>query len=339
MPAELASQNVLVGNSDWIGLNQVLYLAGAGFLQATAIPDSTHVTLKNLEDAGNDAYLDNVAPTTVIPSGSKLSPGGWQGPSAAALGGALLSANNLTDVANVATSRASLGLGTVAVQNANAINITGGTITGITDLAVADGGTGASTAANARTNLGLVIGTNVQAQDAFLTSIAALGTAADKMIYTTGVDTAAEAAITAVARALLDDATVAAQRATLEVLPRHGLIASLIGADMNTIVDQAITLVGSTKYVIRRIIVANASINLTTAAGGIYTGVGKTGTIIVAAAQVYTALTASGKYLDLTLEAVVGTDLFTAATIYLSLTTAQGAPASADYFLFGDNLA
>ena len=37
-------------------------------------------------------------------------------------------------------------------------SIIGGTITGITDLAVADGGTGSSNASGARTNLGLVIG-------------------------------------------------------------------------------------------------------------------------------------------------------------------------------------
>jgi hypothetical protein len=43
--------------------------------------------------------------------------------------------------------------GTIASQNANSVTITGGSVTGITDLAVADGGTGASTAAAARTNL------------------------------------------------------------------------------------------------------------------------------------------------------------------------------------------
>ena len=44
-------------------------------------------------------------------------------------------------------------LGTMSSQAASAVAITGGTITGITDLAVADGGTGSSTAAAARAAL------------------------------------------------------------------------------------------------------------------------------------------------------------------------------------------
>jgi hypothetical protein len=53
------------------------------------------------------------------------------------------------------TARTSLGLGSIATQNSNSVSITGGSVSGITDLAVADGGTGASNASGARSNLGL----------------------------------------------------------------------------------------------------------------------------------------------------------------------------------------
>lgn len=59
----------------------------------------------------------------------------------------------LLDDADASAQRTTLGLGTISTQAASNVSISGGTITGITDIAVADGGTGASTAAAARTNL------------------------------------------------------------------------------------------------------------------------------------------------------------------------------------------
>ncbi len=138
----------------------------------------------------------------------------------------------LLDDADATAQRTTLGLGSMAIQDASGVLITGGTavlssgtiayatinggvISGITDLAIADGGTGASTASGSRTNLGLAIGTDVQAYDDALASIAGLTTASGQIIYTTASDTYATSTITAAGRAILDDADASAQRTTL----------------------------------------------------------------------------------------------------------------------------
>jgi hypothetical protein len=75
------------------------------------------------------------------------------------------------------------------------------------------------TPAQVRTNLSLVPGTNVQAQDAGLQSISGLSTSADQTIYTTAADTYATTSLTSFGRSLIDDANAAAAQTTLNLVP------------------------------------------------------------------------------------------------------------------------
>lgn len=110
----------------------------------------------------------------------------------------------------------------------------------------------------------------------------------------------------------------------------------LIGANMNVTTDQAFVFPfsASRKFSLDQIVVANPSLSLTTAVGGIYTAITKGGTPIIAATQVYSALTGATTKVILTNAAAAATLVLT-SPIYLSLTTAQGAAATADFYLFG----
>lgn len=117
------------------------------------------------------------------------------------------------------------------------------------------------------------------------------------------------------------------------------LLGELISANMNSTADQQIVMFSApAKYIIRRIVVTNASVSLTTAVGGVYPQVSKGGTAIVANSQAYSGLNATSKFIDLTIASgyTSGGSILTAKSIYLSLTTAQGTAATADVYVYGD---
>jgi hypothetical protein len=119
--------------------------------------------------------------------------------------GKLSKSSNLSDLTDTSAARTNLGvaIGTnVQAYNSTLAAVAGGTYTGddsittvgtigtgtwaATDVALAHGGTGASDAAGARTNLGLVIGTNVQAYNSTLAAVAGGTYSGDDSITTVG---------------------------------------------------------------------------------------------------------------------------------------------------------
>ena len=120
------------------------------------------------------------------------------------------------------------------------------------------------------------------------------------------------------------------------------------GVNFNTTNDQPMAIPQRvTAFALAGILITNASISLTTAVGGFYPQAAKAGVAIVPAAQTYTMLTNSSLILWMTLSSFGQNTRFSSANlnsiagylnIWFSLTTAQGAPATADIYVLGYDL-
>lgn len=137
------------------------------------------------------------------------------------------------------------------------------------------------------------------------------------------------------------------------ILASQKVLASIRGANFNTTTDQPLILPPAiTAFQLTGLLITNASLSLTTAAGGFYTAASKNGSALVAAGQVYSSLTTANLLLLATLTAfaqtarlslnnlglLLGANNQNALALYFALTTAQGAAATADVFVLGIDL-
>lgn len=328
-PAVNSDVTVEVDDSRFMAIYMDVYQEGGGYYQVREIPDATHVVLRN---RGYDA---NSPPGTVIPSGARLTTAGEKGETGDVdTNGALMAANNLDELTDPDLALNRLGatdVGTALVKLTNP--------SAISFLRVnADNTVTARSAANFRTDLSLVVGTNVQAYDADLAAIAALTSAADRVPYATGAGTWALATLTTFGRSLIDDAAASNARETLgKVLPRYGLLGQAVGLDISSALNDTQITIEATRYIVDKIIVENASTSMTTATLGMFTDVGGGGTTI-AADQALSSLTSASKWDALTLESIAGTDSFTAGHLYARCGTAQAGTETVDVHVFGYRL-
>ena len=126
------------------GVTTTVYCDGTNFFTALSGTVGNFTVNGNLGVTGTTALTGALTGTTAAFSGaiSSVSPAFTGIPTAPTAA----PATNTTQIATTAFVTAATGtLGTMSTQNANNVSITGGTITGITDITVADGGTGRST--------------------------------------------------------------------------------------------------------------------------------------------------------------------------------------------------
>lgn len=113
------------------------------------------------------------------------------------------------DILDVEQTAANITGGSITGTNITSANvtITGGSISGITDLDIADGGTGASSASAARTNLGLAIGSDVQAWNANLDTWSGKTAPSGTVVGTTDTQTFTDKTISGASNTITVDGT------------------------------------------------------------------------------------------------------------------------------------
>jgi hypothetical protein len=125
------------------GVTALVYCDGTNFYNALTGLVGNFTVNGNLSVTGNET----VTGTLGVTGATSLTTGSISGIVTAPTATAGTNTTQLATTAFVGTAvtAATGSLGTMSTQNANNVAITGGSITGITDLAVADGGTGRST--------------------------------------------------------------------------------------------------------------------------------------------------------------------------------------------------
>lgn len=112
------------------------------------------------------------------------------------------------------------------------------------------------------------------------------------------------------------------------------LIASAQSVNLNTVGDTIAQILVSGRVSVQSIIVTNASVDLTTAQLAVYTGPAAGGTAVKSAY----ALTGNTTAAKVVVTAATSTDAVTSTPLYIRCTTAQGAAATADVFIYGYDL-
>lgn len=355
MPAEGANVTVAVGNSEGLVAGQPVFVQTAGHMQVISKPNNISVILQNLENTAAALYPNNAAPTTAIPSGSLISPAGFQG-NAGVLSGAAgghLKGTYPNPTLNIGEAKGMLivGDGTDAQEfsvgtnktiphadSAQAlgmqwrgVDLSGGTTTISGAVPIANGGHGQITA-----NLGF-------------NALSPVTTRGDLIVRNATVN--ARLAIGASGRVLTSNGTDPSWNLlglvnfdpSFKPSQRAGAIISVEDIDLDAAAgsDTGINFpAGVTRVIIRRVIL-ESTMNLTGSAArlGIYTAIAKGGQILVADPNSQlTSIVSASTYVDLTLHASMATSVILATAIFVHISVPHGSAASARLTIIADDM-